>query len=86
MKTSAVQIRYQVDTTVKQMLTILKRDWYAPTSKRKTLRGILEAEFSVTDIEYDGHFGAHVWYTVDVKDDKPELHKEIQQAIRKYAK
>lgn len=87
MKTTLVQRRYCVDITPRQMSAILKRDWNASNSGKKKLSELMEDScLPVNDFSYDGRYGPRIWYTVVPAYDKPELHTEIQQAIRKYAK
>jgi hypothetical protein len=35
----------------------------------------------VFDVDYDGHFGNNLFYTVNVDDDTPELHEKIKEMI-----
>ncbi|ANT63042.1 hypothetical protein AYJ57_21450 (plasmid) [Salipiger sp. CCB-MM3] len=42
-----------------------------------------EAEVKyVHSVEYDGHFGAAIFYSVDDEDDTPELHEQVREIIR----
>jgi hypothetical protein len=36
----------------------------------------------VLNVEYNGHFGAYIFFTIDKEDDTPELHDAIIKTIR----
>lgn len=36
----------------------------------------------IFDVEFNGHFGSAIYYSVSVDDDKTSLHKKIKKGIR----
>jgi hypothetical protein len=46
----------------------------------------LDAIEGVSGIEYDGHFGANVWFTVDNEHDTGKLHNQIEEIINGFIK
>jgi hypothetical protein len=45
------------------------------------LNEVMKNELPVFDVDYDGHFGKNLFYTVNVDDDTPELHEKIKAML-----
>lgn len=54
----------------------LDKDEDILTTDDVTLMGRLD-ELPIYDIEYNGHFGPYIFYSVNVEDDTPSLHLSI---------
>lgn len=72
MQTAKVATSYVVELSESDSRLVLD-DW--------TLGERLE-KLGARDIDYDGHFGPNVFFTVDVEDDTPELHTEVRRVCR----
>lgn len=66
------QKSYCVTVGVKRLKEILDEPLFFQTLN--SIRGI-------SRVEYDGHFGPHVFLTLDVEDDFPETWAEIEEII-----
>jgi hypothetical protein len=62
---------YCVEVTVDEMQEILRRDKFEINTGRKPLHQLLNEATAAFDIEYDGHFGPNVFFTLNAGDDKP---------------
>lgn len=60
-----VQMRYSITLTVEEFQKILDKDKEEMDGNGNFLHVILKRETSAEDIEYDGMFGAHIWFTFD---------------------
>ena len=40
----------------------------------------------MTDVDYDGHFGEFIYFTIDADDDCDELRGQVRRMIETYAK
>lgn len=80
-QTELVSKTYYTSVTVEDMKCILDND-----GTRRSLFSALFCIRGVNAIEYGGHFGSQVWYTIDALDDLPETHRQIQKAISNAAR
>jgi len=80
-RTTAYRTSYAVELTVKQFTKVEERD---DKAKDFGLLSIL-SNLGAHSIEYNGHFGASIFYTLDTETDSPELRAEIETAIVDYA-
>lgn len=81
MKAEITQRSYVVPVTVRQFTRIEARD-DRQLLARETLGELLDKLPGVRDIEYNGHFGSHIFFRVDAEDDTPSLHAKIVATIR----
>lgn len=85
LKSEVVARKYSVAIPMDAMLRLLDRESiknigdYGPTlsSEMDDIMGVYESD-------YDGHFGAAIYYTVEVGYDSPELHQAVYDLIRKH--
>lgn len=82
-RTRSTRRSYAVDLTVKQFIKIENRD-DSGLLKGHTLLAIL-SKTPIHSIEYNGHFGASIFYSVDTEDDTEELRKLVEKIIVDYA-
>ena len=75
---------YQFEITVPEMLRLLERD--KKNVITNDLLDLLTKKTNATGIDYDGHFGANVYYDLNVQDDTPKEHAKIAKIILKYVK
>jgi hypothetical protein len=61
-------------------LTLMRRD----EEDDKPLYSRLEELKFAGKFNYDGHFGPHVWYTLDAENDTPANHNFIRMVIVRY--
>ena len=76
-----IEKRYAVEIDI-ELFSILDSQDYG--SHR--LHDDLDKISGVRDIEYNGHFGNFVYFSVSTSDDKPSLHKKIERCIEKHLK
>ena len=80
-RTECTARSYVVAITVKQFLAVEARD-----EKTEHTLGHVLSNMGAAHIEYNGHFGAAIHYTLTNEDDTPELRTKIEKAIVAYAK
>ena len=85
MKAEITQRSYVVPVTARQFTRIEARD-DRQLLARETLGELLDKLPGVRDIEYNGHFGSHIFFRVDAEDDTPSLHAQIVATIRHHAR
>lgn len=61
-------------------LTRIEHEW----PLRRSLCEDLSALSGVSDVEYDGHFGAAVYFTIDIENDENDRHREILALIERH--
>jgi hypothetical protein len=83
MKTYPVTIRFCVELTDKQMLSILKKDDIRLITTGSLFHHLSQIE-NISDVDYDGMFGAAIWYTVEVENISEALHQQVRDTIKKY--
>lgn len=76
--------KYAVGVTNRQFLNILRRD--DATDYTDTLANRIDKVPGVSTTDYDGFFGAYVFYTVEYADDSPETHAEVRKLIKHAAR
>lgn len=59
-------------------------DCAAYAKDQKTLDEKLDQLPGITDVEYDGHFGNAIYFSIPVSDDTPTLRKEIVKVIKEH--
>lgn len=73
-----VQKTYAVDVTVNRLFEILREDAESGPSldmKLRELDGIIK-------VEYDGHFGPHIFITIEVGEDTDETWRLAEEIIK----
>lgn len=73
---------YRLDITNAQMLALLDSEGFGiPAPKGGTLFDKLDKMPGVSDIEYNGHFGAAVYFTIDADDDSADFRAGVKGLI-----
>lgn len=62
------------------------RDLMEEPLSRPTLCDKLHEIAGVDGVEYDGHFGANIFFTIDADEDTPQKHDEIRACIECHLK
>ncbi len=83
LKAECTRREYAVEIPVDAMLRLLESERTGKLPLGVMLSEKLEEFDGVSNVDYDGHFGANVFYRVDSEDDTPELHESIYALIRK---
>ncbi|MNC11988.1 hypothetical protein D3C75_597010 [compost metagenome] len=83
-RTSCTRRSYAVEVTVKQFTLIEQRDDKCKGLSDFGLLSILE-NMGCHSIEYNGHFGATIFYTLDTETDTDTLREQIERTIINYA-
>ena len=75
--------RYCIEVPLEGMIRLLERE-----RKLVNIDDMLSTKIDdymgVFDSNYDGHFGAYVFYTVEDEYDCPELHANIVKLVEEY--
>ena len=80
-KMSCVKRQYCIDVEVDEMAAI----WYFDKGKDEdTLMDRILAFDGVTEVEYDGMFGPHIWFDIEVEYDKRDVRDRIGRVVREY--
>jgi len=77
---SILSISYALDIPVKKLIEIMDKD----SSRYVPLYIVLENIKGVFSIEYNGHFGPHIFLSVEIENDDAETWKLIYDAIENY--
>jgi hypothetical protein len=85
-----IEKRYAVEID-SSLFSVLDGDTYSLDAdgykrNKKSLFDDLDKMSGVYDIEYNGHFGNFVYFSVATEDDKPSLHKKVERCIEKHLK
>jgi hypothetical protein len=85
---TAISVNYALEITVEQMTLILKKDIdRLMTKELKTLGALIEDLYEIDDVDYSGHLGAFIFYTVSVDDDKDgSIHSKVSDLVDWYLK
>lgn len=83
---TAATIRYTIDIPLDDFVAISDAESYKTNNAcfepgNSTLCEKLGAQTSAMDVEYNGHFGAAVYITLDVEDDDEKTWAEIEKVI-----
>jgi len=73
---------YSVLLTREEMIKVMDNDIHDDTGPQ--LCELLDSLPGVTDVNYSGHFGAFIFYTVAVEPDCVELRARIEDIIKQY--
>lgn len=81
--------KYAIEIPKDQFLSLLDSESHATKGAafqkgEKTLSEKLDELPGVNDTDYDGHFGACIYLTIDADDDTPDLHQQITMVIAKH--
>ncbi len=71
---------YRLDISDEQFLKLSRHEdsnW-----REKTLSAKLDEVRGVSRTEYNGHFGASIFFDIDTDEDSAELRKEIRKIVR----
>lgn len=73
---------YRLDITKAQMLALLDSEGFLkPDPKGGTLLSKLDKLPGVSDIEYNGHYGAAVYFTIDADNDSADFRAGVKDLI-----
>lgn len=77
---SIVSTNYMLDISAKKLIKIMDKDvsCYAP------LYILLANIKGVFGAEYDGHFGPHIFFSVEIENDDAETWKSIYDTVENY--
>ena len=77
-----VSSHYALDITESEMIDLLEYEWDRESEYGQSLVQRLIEETPVYDVEYDGHFGAVIYYTLHVTDDCDNMHDKIKEIVK----
>lgn len=77
-----VNASYAATVTTKQLLGILEKD--AEAAEGQSLYELVALIDGVFNVDYCGHFGKFIYYTVYTEHDNDDTHKRVRQAIEEY--
>lgn len=81
-KAAVVQRTYCIDVTVDELIKIMRYDVEVLLGEvEEGLYAKLEDIEGVSKVEYDGHFGPHIWFTIDVEHDHSNTWLAIEAAV-----
>ena len=91
-KTEAIMIfeciekRYAVEIDVKAFSIIdgIKYGHYLDDREKPSLFDDLSKFPELHNVDYNGHFGSYIYFTIWTGDDNEKLHKKIQACIEKH--
>lgn len=87
MTLTVTKTSYRMDLTDSQMLKLMEGEHFSkPEPAGGTLCDKLSRLRGVSAIEYDGHFGAAVYFSIDADDDTPALRAQISALVRVHIK
>lgn len=84
MQLVATATDYQVEISVDDMLALLKLEGFGSKSDVEPLFRKLNEIDGVDNADYDGHFGAQVFLSIEIESDTPETKAKIIQAIEQH--
>ena len=73
---------YSLDVSVKDLLAIMDKD-----DKRSVTANLWEKLSridGVTDVDYGGHFGPHIYLTIEIEHDNKNVWGSIYKTIKSY--
>lgn len=79
----ALSTRYSIELPVEDARVLFTVEDRGFDPKLVSLLDRMTKLTGVFDIEYNGHFGPGIFYTVDDDEDTPSLHKKIDGIIKK---
>jgi hypothetical protein len=82
LKAEVTRRSYSVEIPMDAMLRLLESERTGKLPLGVMLSEKMEEYEGVSDVDYNGHFGAAVFYTVDDEDDTPDLHQTLFDHIR----
>ena len=82
LKAEVTRRSYCVEIPLNAMMRLLESERTGILPLGVMLSEKMEEIEGVSDVDYNGHFGSNVFYTVDDEDDTPELHEGIFDLIR----
>ena len=71
---------YALDISVEKLLAIMDKDREAEDPLYMLLIGI----DGVADVDYDGHFGPHIYVTLYIEYENEDMWKSIYETIENY--
>jgi hypothetical protein len=76
---------YAISISTDQMLALINAErLYGPLQMEPHLSERLEKVSGVNKVDYDGHFGAAVYLTLDFESDTTKTHAEIKAVIAEH--
>lgn len=90
LKKEIVGITYAITITVDHFFEVMRKDGDAIVEDGKTLFNQLDALSYVDKVEYDGHFGPHIWLDILYHNHDPvgitekQMWEEIERIITDY--
>lgn len=80
-KMSCVKRQYCIDIEADEMAAILDLD---KERNEDTLADRILAFDGVTEVEYDGMLGPHIWFDIEVEYDKRDVRERVGRVVREY--
>lgn len=77
---------YSVSIGVPAMLRLLKREGINSKHEGPSLSDEIDGIMGVYDTDYDGHFGAYIFYKLEDEYEAPEVHERVYALIREHTR
>lgn len=75
---------YALETTIKDLVRIIKRDCKGGNENRKELHEILDSIDGVDQVEYNGHFGPYIFFRVSCDFDNDAVLAKVSDTVKNY--
>lgn len=75
-----ISTNYSIDVPVKELLTIMVKDGEV----EHPLYMLLIEIDGISDVDYNGHFGPHIYITLDIGYDNEDVWKAVHETIENY--
>lgn len=85
MELERLSTNYAVSISTEQMLALINAErLYGPLQMEPDLSERLEKISGVSKVDYDGHFGAAIYLTLDLDSDSTKTHESIKATISEH--